>query len=120
MQLAKTPSPSPEYRPSAYFLPQMDVDFERLRAILPYTTIVLAGYGLYRAYTSVFPATALNKLPGPSNGHRLLGHLPEIWASESAGAQQGWADQYGHVVAYKGFLNVCPAFPMPSSEVAQS
>jgi hypothetical protein len=96
-------------------LPQMDADVERLRTILPYSAIVLVVYGLYRAYTYVFPATLLHKLPGPTNGHFFLGHLPEIFDSASGDAQQRWVDQYGHVMAYRAFLNVranCPAsFP---------
>jgi hypothetical protein len=91
----------------------MDVDVERLRTILPYLVIVLVAYGLYWAYTYVFPATLLYKLPGPPNGHFFLGHLPEIFDSASGDAQQRWMDQYGHVMAYRAFLNVRPTRPVP-------
>jgi hypothetical protein len=84
----------------------MSLDFERLRDILTYSVIVLAGYGLYRAYTYVAPITFLRKLPGPRNGHFLLGNLPEIAEQPSGDVHERWAEEYGHVVSYRGFLNV--------------
>jgi hypothetical protein len=96
----------------------MDFDVERgLWTILPYPAIGLAAYGFYRAYNYVFPATLLRKLPGPPNGRFFLGHLPEIVNSSSGEAQQGWVDQYGHVMAYGAFLNVRPTRPAPFSKL---
>jgi hypothetical protein len=86
----------------------MSLDFERLRDILPYSVIVFAGYALYRAYTYVAPATFLHKLPGPRNGHFLLGNLPEIAERLSGDVHERWEEEYGHVLSYRGFLRVCP------------
>jgi hypothetical protein len=85
----------------------MSLDFERLRDILPYFVIVFVGYGLYRAYAYIAPTTFLHKLPGPRNGHFLLGNLPEIAERLSGDVHERWAEEYGHVLSYRGFLKVC-------------
>jgi hypothetical protein len=92
----------------------MDLDLERIQVLLPYSAIVLAGYGLYKVYGYMNPTTPLHKIPGPRNGHFLLGNLPEINKSATGQAHQGWADEFGHVVAFRGFLNVRLLFPAAS------
>jgi hypothetical protein len=89
----------------------LDLDLKQLQAYLPQAALALAaGYGLYIAYQGyryIFPYTVLQKLPGPSNGHPLLGNMREIFKAENGSAHKKWMEDHGHVVAYREFLNVC-------------
>jgi hypothetical protein len=89
----------------------MDVDFERFRILLPYLVIGLASFGLYRTYAYIYPATDLYKVPGPPSAHFFMGNLLETFKNEAGAVHKKWANEYGHVVAYKGFLNVSASGP---------
>jgi hypothetical protein len=87
-----------------------NLDIERLRVLFPYLVIGLATFGLYCVYVNIFPPTALQKLTGPPGAHFLMGNLLETFKCESGSAHKKWANEYGHVVAYKGFFNVSRRF----------
>jgi hypothetical protein len=88
-------------------LSSLDLDHERLQGYLPYAAaLALVGYGFYTSYRYIFPYMVLQSLPGPTNGHILFGNMREIFKAENGSAHKKWADDHGHVVAYREFLNV--------------
>jgi hypothetical protein len=54
---------------------------------------------VYREFTS-----PIQRLPGPNGGHWLYGKFKEL--TEDSTLEEQWAQQYGSVLKYNGFLGV--------------
>lgn len=81
---------------------------------MPLLNILLpiAGAALLCALWKLIPQyinwynSSLRYMPGPPCRNWLRGNIADMRTEEPGVMQQRWAERYGHVLRFKGFVNV--------------
>ncbi|CAG8451840.1 99_t:CDS:2 [Ambispora gerdemannii] len=67
---------------------------------------VIAGYLTYKLYLYPFYLSPIRKLPGPPTDAPLMGNTLSFLKEEFGVPQLRWAEKYGGLLRFHGFLNV--------------
>ena len=78
-----------------------------LNILLPVAAVALlcALWEAASRYVSRYNSS-LRYMPGPPNRSWLKGNILDMRTEEPGVMQQRWAERYGHVLRFKGFVNV--------------